>query len=181
MSVLINALPLADASNLLAAREQMAFTLGFHIVLACLGVAFPAIMLIANYRGCAQDDADAMRAGAALVEGDGGDLRRRGGDRHRPLVRVRPALAGVHEALRDVIGVAFAIEGIFFFTEAIFLAIYIYGWKRLSAKAHFWTGVPIVRHRIGGGVLDRRGQLLDEPAAGVHPGRRRQGRLTPIR
>ena len=43
---------LADSSsNLLAARNQMAFTLGFHIILACFGVAFPAMMLIAKYRG----------------------------------------------------------------------------------------------------------------------------------
>ena len=39
------------ASNLSAARSQMAFTLGFHIILASLGVALPALMLIANYRG----------------------------------------------------------------------------------------------------------------------------------
>ena len=52
---------LADASSdLLAARNQMAFTLGFHIILASLGVAFPAIMLIAEYRGRKHGDADAM-------------------------------------------------------------------------------------------------------------------------
>ena len=39
------------ASTLSAARSQMAFTLGFHIILASLGVALPAMMLIANYRG----------------------------------------------------------------------------------------------------------------------------------
>ncbi len=47
-------------------------------------------------------------------------------------------------------GIAFAIEGIFFFTEAIFLAIYMYGWKRLGGWAHFWTGVPMVITGIGG-------------------------------
>ena len=50
----------------------------------------------------------------------------------------------------EVFGVAFAIEGIFFFTEAIFIAIYIYGWKRLSGWAHFWTGVPVVIAGLGG-------------------------------
>ncbi len=50
----------------------------------------------------------------------------------------------------EVFGVAFAIEGIFFFTEAIFMAIYIYGWKRLSGWAHFWTGVPVVIAGLGG-------------------------------
>jgi cytochrome d ubiquinol oxidase subunit I len=50
----------------------------------------------------------------------------------------------------EVFGILFAIEGIFFFTEAIFIAIYIYGWKRLSGWAHFWTGVPVVISGIGG-------------------------------
>src|SRR2546426_12598836 len=49
------------ASNLVAARSQMAFTLGFHIILASLGVALPAMMLIANYRGLRHDDQDALQ------------------------------------------------------------------------------------------------------------------------
>ena len=51
---------LLAASNLGAARSQMAFTLGFHIILASLGVAFPAMMLIANYRGLRRTDPDAL-------------------------------------------------------------------------------------------------------------------------
>ena len=73
-------------------------------------------------------------------------------------------------------GIAFAIEGIFFFLEAIFLAIYIYGWKRLCGWAHFWSGVPMFDHRDRRRLLGRRRQRLDEPAAGLHPRRRRQGR-----
>ena len=58
----LDALPLAASdSNLLAARELMAFTLGFHIVLSCLGVALPAIILTANYLGLRRVDEDAMR------------------------------------------------------------------------------------------------------------------------
>jgi cytochrome d ubiquinol oxidase subunit I len=49
-----------------------------------------------------------------------------------------------------VFGVPFAIEGIFFFTEAVFIAIYIYGWERLSDWVHFWCGVPIAIAGIGG-------------------------------
>src|SRR4051812_1518788 len=44
----------------------------------------------------------------------------------------------------EVFGIAFALEGISFFVEAIFIAIYVYGWDRLSPRAHFWTGVPVV-------------------------------------
>ncbi len=156
------------ASELEAARSQMAFTLGFHIILASLGVAFPALMLIANYRGLRHDDE------VALV------LARR----WSKVAAVTFAVGAVTGTVLsfefgllwpeftakfgEVFGVLFAIEGIFFFLEAIFIAIYIFGWKRLSGWAHFWTGVPIAicghRRRLLGG----RGQLLDEPAAGLH-------------
>jgi cytochrome d ubiquinol oxidase subunit I len=142
---------IADASSdLLAAREQMAFTLGFHIVLASLGVAFPAIMLIAEYRGRKHGDAEAM----LLAQ------------RWSKVVAVTFAVGAVTgtvisfemgllwpefmKRFGETFGVAFAIEGIFFFVEAIFIAIYIYGWKRLSGWAHFWSGVPIVITGFGG-------------------------------
>jgi len=44
----------------------------------------------------------------------------------------------------SVIGLPFAIEGFAFFIEAIFLGIYLYGWDRLSPRAHLLAGVPIV-------------------------------------
>ena len=65
----------------------------------------------------------------------------------------------------EAFGVPFAFEGLFFFTEAIFVSIYIFGWRRLKPWAHFWTGVPdraspgIFGQRLGGG-----GQRLDELA-----------------
>ncbi len=138
------------ASELEAARSQMAFTLGFHIILAAVGVAFPAIMLIANYRGLRHDDA------AALLLAQ----------RWSKAVAVTFAVGAVTGTVLsfefgllwpeftarfgEVFGVLFAIEGIFFFLEAIFIAIYIFGWKRLSGWAHFWSGVPIAICGIGG-------------------------------
>ena len=52
----------------------------------------------------------------------------------------------------EAFGVPFAFEGLFFFTEAIFVAIYIFGWRRLRPWAHFWTGVPIVLAGVFGAV-----------------------------
>jgi cytochrome d ubiquinol oxidase subunit I len=144
---------IADAgSNLLAARYQMAFTLGFHIVLACFGVAFPAMMLIAEYRGRRHSDEDALRLA----------------QRWSKVVAVLFAVGAVSGTVLsfefgllwpemmnrfgDAFGIAFAIEGIFFFLEAIFIAIYIYGWKRLPGWAHFWSGIPIVISGIGGAL-----------------------------
>lgn len=143
---------LLAATDLTAARSQMAFTLGTHIILSCLGVGFPLIMLIANWIGWKRDDADAMR------------LARR----WSKVVAVTFAVGvvtgtvlsfefgilwpGLFERFGEIIGLPFAVEGIFFFVEAIFIAIYLYGWDRLSPRAHFWTGVPIVLSGIGGAV-----------------------------
>jgi cytochrome bd ubiquinol oxidase subunit I len=147
----LDPLPLAaSASNLLAAREQMAFTLGFHIVLACLGVALPATILVANYLGLRRGDAEAM------------ELARRWSKAMAVTFAVGAVTGTVlsfefgllwphfMDRFGAAFGVAFAIEGIFFFLEAIFLAVYIYGWKRLGGWAHFWSGVPMVITGIGG-------------------------------
>ncbi|MEZ5073270.1 MAG: cytochrome ubiquinol oxidase subunit I [Solirubrobacterales bacterium] len=140
--------PLAD--NLLAARELMAFTLGFHIILACVGVALPAMMLIAELKGRQSGDEVAL------------DLARRWSKAAAVLFAVGAVTGTVlsfemgllwprfMERFGDVFGTGFAIEGIFFFTEAIFIAIYIYGWKRIDGWKHWWTGVPIVIAGIGG-------------------------------
>jgi cytochrome bd ubiquinol oxidase subunit I len=50
----------AEPAQLLPARQQMAFTLAFHIVLVPFGVAFTAMMLIANYRGIRRGDGDSL-------------------------------------------------------------------------------------------------------------------------
>jgi cytochrome bd ubiquinol oxidase subunit I len=147
----LDPLPLAaSASNLLAAREQMAFTLGFHIVLACLGVALPATILVANYIGLKRGDADAIELAkrwskAMAVTFAVGAVT-------GTVLSFEFGLLWPHfmDRFGSTFGVAFAIEGIFFFVEAIFLAIYIYGWKRLGGWAHFWSGVPMVITGIGG-------------------------------
>jgi cytochrome d ubiquinol oxidase subunit I len=138
------------ASNLDAARSQMAFTLGFHIILASLGVALPALMLIANYRGLRHDDADALKLAqrwskAVAVTFAVGAVT--GTVLSFEFGLLWPAFTGRFGA---VFGVLFAIEGICFFLEAIFIAIYIFGWRHLSPWTHFWTGVPVVITGLGG-------------------------------
>ena len=133
-----------------AARSQMAFTLGFHIILASIGVAFPAIMLIANYRGLRHDDADALllaRRWSKVVAVTFAVGAVTGTVLSFEFGLLWPEFTG---RFGEVFGVLFAIEGIFFFLEAIFVAIYIFGWKRLSPWTHFWAGVPIVITGLGG-------------------------------
>src|SRR5215217_4445347 len=144
----MTSLPLA--STLEAARSQMAFTLGFHIVLASLGVALPALMLIANYRGLRRDDADALllaRRWSHVVAVTFAVGAVTGTVLSFEFGLLWPAFTG---RFGKVFGVLFAVEGIFFFLEAIFVAIYIFGWKRLSPWKHFWAGVPIPICGIGG-------------------------------
>src|SRR6201990_1575772 len=141
---------LAAASQLEAARSQMAFTLGFHIILASLGVAFLAMMLIANYRGLRHDDQDALLLAqrwskvVAVTFAVGAVT---GTVLSFEFGLLWPAFTG---RFGQVFGVLFAIEGICFFLEAIFVAIYIFGWKRLAPWTHFWAGVPIVITGLGG-------------------------------
>ncbi len=141
--------PLPPA-NLLAARDQMAVTLGFHIVLACLGVAFPTLLLIANWRAIRSSDADALRlarrwsriiAVTFAVGAVSGTVL------SFEMGLLWPGLMGRFGA---AYGIPFAIEGIFFFLEAIFIAIYIYGWDRLSPWTHFLSGIPIALSGFGG-------------------------------
>ncbi len=150
MSTLPHLFSFATSSQLLPARSQMAFTLGTHIILASLGVAFPAMMLIANYRGLRRNDPVALELAqrwskvAAVTFAVGAVT---GTVLSFEFGLLWPAFTG---RFGQVFGVAFAIEGIFFFCEAIFFAIYIFGWKRLSGWTHFWTGVPIFICGIGG-------------------------------
>jgi cytochrome d ubiquinol oxidase subunit I len=156
---------LAVTSQLLPAREQMAFTLGFHIVLASMGVAFPAITLLANYRGLRHGDATALT------------LAQRWSKVMAVLFAVGAVTGtvlslefgllwpGLMKRYGEVFGIGFAIEGLFFFTEAIFIAIYIYGWERLRPWPHFWTGVPIVIAGIGGALsVVSANSWLNQPA-----------------
>jgi cytochrome bd ubiquinol oxidase subunit I len=134
------------------ARAQMAFTLAFHIILVPLGVSWAFMTLIANYRGLRHHDRDAL----VLAQ------------RWSKFMAVTFAVGAVTGTVLsfefgllwprfmgqwgEAFGVPFAFEGLFFFTEAIFIAIYIFGWRRLKPWAHFWTGVPIVLAGIFGSI-----------------------------
>jgi cytochrome d ubiquinol oxidase subunit I len=134
------------------ARAQMATTLGFHIILACLGIALPSIVLLAEFIGLRRHDETAMR------------LARRWSQAMGVIVAVGAVTGtvlsfemgllwpGLMNTYGSVLGIPFGVEGIFFFLEAIFTAIYLYGWRRLSPWAHFWSGVPIALSGIFGAM-----------------------------
>lgn len=140
----------AGPSQLLPAREQMAFTLGFHIILVPFGVAFTTIMMIAEYRAYRHNDADALLLAqrwskvAAVLFAVGAVS---GTVLSFEMGLLWPGLMGRFGA---AYGIPFVVEGIFFFLEAIYLAIYIYGWKRMKRWTHFAFGIPVVISGMGG-------------------------------
>jgi cytochrome d ubiquinol oxidase subunit I len=131
-------------TDLYAARTQMALSLGWHIVVACLGVGFPALVLLAEWRGQRSGDpvwqllarrwARALGVLFAVGAVSGTILSFEMGI-------LWPGLMGTYG---EVIGLPFAIEGIAFFIEAVFLGIYLYAWDRLPPRAHLLAGLPIL-------------------------------------
>ncbi len=143
----------ASAADLVAARQQMALSLGWHIVLACLGVGFPVLLLIAEgralrtgderYRALAKRWSKAFAVLFAVGAVSGTILS----------LELGVLWPGLMEQYGDVIGLPFAMEGIAFFLEAIFVGIYLYGWDRLPPKLHWWSGVPIALSGIASAVF----------------------------
>jgi cytochrome bd ubiquinol oxidase subunit I len=130
------------ADNLVPARAQMALSLGWHIILACLAVGLPALILVAEWRGL-RGDADAMRLARRWSQAAGvlfavGAVS--GTILSFEMGILWPGLMGT---FGSVFGLPFALEGFAFFFEAIFIGIYLFGWDRLSPRAHLASGIPI--------------------------------------
>ncbi|MGV9250430.1 cytochrome ubiquinol oxidase subunit I [Streptomyces sp. NPDC003697] len=134
----------ATEGDLSAARAQMGFSLAWHIIVACLGVGLPALTLLTEWLGIRRDSpalqllarrwARAMGVLFAVGAVSGTILSFEMG-------LLWPGLMG---RFGQVIGLPFALEGIAFFIEAIFLGIYLYAWDRLPPRKHLLTGIPIV-------------------------------------
>lgn len=135
------------------ARGQMEVSLGFHMVFAALGIGMPAFVAIAH--------------GASLRTGDP-QWRRlaRRWARASALLFVVGAVSGTALSFElgllwprwlglvgPMVGPAFTVEGFFFFTEAIFLGLYLYGEARLSPRAHFAAGIAVAVSGMLSGVV----------------------------
>src|SRR3954471_8591873 len=131
--------------------QALSFTV--HIPLVCFGIAFPAMVLFAEwlhlrtgddlYRTVAKRWSRVMVALFAVGVVTGTILSFEMG-------LLWPNFTGTFGA---VFGLGFAIEGFSFFLEAIFIGIYVYGWDRLSARWHFASGFPIVIAGMTGSLM----------------------------
>jgi cytochrome d ubiquinol oxidase subunit I len=133
----------AHQSYLLEARQMQALSFAVHIPLVCFGIAFPAMVLFLEWRW--------LRTGDELYK----TLAKRWSKLMVALFAVGVITGTVLSfemgllwpsftaTFGSVFGLGFAIEGFSFFTEAIFIGIYVYGWERMSRRAHFACGIPI--------------------------------------
>ena len=140
----------AEPDGLLPARSQMALSLGWHIILACFGVAFPAMIFVVHRRGIVKDDEVAL------------ELARRWSKVSAVLFAIGAVSGtvlsfemgllwpGLMGPFGDVLGLPFALEGLSFFIEAIFLGIYLYGWGRMPARLHLLMLLPMMAAGVVG-------------------------------
>jgi cytochrome d ubiquinol oxidase subunit I len=139
--------------DLLAARSQMAMSLAFHIVFAAIGIAMPLLMVIAEWRWLrTRDDVYLLLAkrwakGTAILFAVGAVS---GTVLSFELGLLWPRFMGYAGA---IIGMPFSLEGFAFFTEAIFLGIYLYGWKRVPPRAHLLAGAVVALSGVLSGVF----------------------------
>jgi cytochrome d ubiquinol oxidase subunit I len=139
--------------DLLAARSQMAVSLAFHIIFAVVGIAMPVLMVIAERRWQKTGDAIYLELakrwskGTAILFAVGAVS---GTVLSFELVLLWPEFM---KFAGGIIGMPFSLEGFAFFTEAIFLGIYLYGWDRISPSAHLWSGVAVAVSGTASGIF----------------------------
>lgn len=130
-------------TDLLYARAQMGLSLAFHIVFAAAGVALPVLMVLSDLKARRTGDADYRLLSQKLAKGTAilfavGAVS--GTVLSFELGLLWPEFMGQYG---EVIGLPFSLEGVAFFTEAIFLGIYLYGRERVSAGLHLFSGVMV--------------------------------------
>jgi cytochrome bd ubiquinol oxidase subunit I len=138
---------------LLEARQMQAMSFAVHIPLVCFAIALPSLVVFTEWLH--------LRTGDPLYR----TLARRWSKVMISLFAVGVVTGTVLSfelgllwpnfmaRFGDVFGVAFAAEGFSFFVEAIFIAIYVYGWDRLSPRAHLLSGIPVVIAGFAGSLF----------------------------
>jgi cytochrome d ubiquinol oxidase subunit I len=140
-------------SDLLAARSQMGVSLAFHIVFAVIGIAMPLMMVLAEWRWRVTghpvylDLAQRWAKGTAILFAVGAVS---GTVLSFELGLLWPRFM---RFAGPIIGMPFSLEGFAFFTEAIFLGVYLYGWGRISPRTHLWAGGAVALSGAASGIF----------------------------
>ncbi|SDL31811.1 cytochrome bd-I ubiquinol oxidase subunit 1 apoprotein [Salinimicrobium catena] len=139
--------------NLDFARLQMAFTLGFHIIFACIGMVMPFFMVVSHKKWLNTRNPVYLELTKSWQKGVA-------------IFFVTGAVSGTALSFElgmlwpefmkhagPIIGMPFSLEGAAFFVEAIALGFYLYGWNKLPEKFHWFTGIIIGISGVASGIL----------------------------
>jgi cytochrome d ubiquinol oxidase subunit I len=151
--ILAAALAPVEQQYLLEARQMQALSFAVHIPLVCFGIAFPSMVLLVEslyvrtgdevYRTLAKRWSKVMMALFAVGVVTGTILS----------FEMGLLWPNFMATFGDVFGLAFGLEGFSFFVEAIFIAIYVYGWGRMSSRVHLLCGIPVVLAGLTGSLF----------------------------
>ena len=131
----------------------MAMSLGFHIVFAIVGIGLPLLMVISEWRFRRTGDAVYLQLAKQWAKGTA--ILFAVGAVSGTVLSFELGLLwpGFMEFAGAIIGMPFSLEGFAFFTEAIFLGLYLYGWDRLSGRAHLVAGVIVAVSGVLSGIF----------------------------
>jgi cytochrome d ubiquinol oxidase subunit I len=140
-------------SDLLAARSQMAMSLGFHIIFAVIGIGMPLLMVVAERRWQVTGDAAYLDLAKRWAKGTA--IMFAVGAVSGTVLSFELGLLWPYfmELAGPIIGMPFSLEGFAFFVEAIFLGIYLYGWDRLTPRAHLGAGIMVAASGALSGIF----------------------------
>src|SRR2546425_11531129 len=129
--------------DLLAARSQMAVSLAFHIVFAAVGIAMPVLMVVAERRHQVTGHDVYLELARRWAKGTA--MLFAVGAVSVTVLSFELGLLwpGFMKFAGSIIGMPFSLEGFAFFTEAIFLGVYLYGWGRIRPRAHLAAGILV--------------------------------------
>jgi len=168
--------------GLIYARAQMGLSLAFHIVFAAVGVALPLLMVLSDLRYAKTRDPDYLELSKRLAKGTGilfaiGAVS--GTVLSFELGLLWPRFMGT---FGEAIGLPFALEGFAFFTEAIFLGIYLYGRGRVSERFHLFSGVAVAASGAASAFfVTLVNAFMNDPAGVVEAGRAGTLTFEPLR
>lgn len=139
--------------DLIAARSQMAVSLGFHIIFACIGMVMPFFMAVSHYKWLKTGDETWLKLTKAWMRGVA-------------IFFVTGAVSGTvlsfelgllwptfMEHAGPIFGMPFSLEGTAFFLEAIAIGFYLYGWNRLKPWVHWSMGLAVGVMGVTSGIL----------------------------
>ena len=164
------------------ARAQMGVSLAFHIVFAAVGVALPVVLVVAEVKWRRTGDADYLELAKRLAKGTGilfavGAVS--GTVLSFELGLLWPRFMGM---FGEAIGLPFALEGFAFFTEAIFLGIYLYGRGRVSERMHLGSAVAVaVSGALSAFFVTLVNAFMNDPAGIVETSRSAALEFEPLR